>query len=35
MISYILKEPACLEPQEEEKPIPHGSEVLVRVRKFS
>lgn len=32
MISYILKEPACLEPQEEEKPIPHDSEVLVRVK---
>ena len=32
MISYILKEPKCVEAQEGPKPVPQGREVLVRIR---
>ncbi|MGM9640217.1 MAG: zinc-binding dehydrogenase [Faecousia sp.] len=32
MISYILKEPKRVEPQEGPKPVPQGHEALVRVR---
>lgn len=32
MISYILKQPHCVEPVEEVKPVPTGHEVLVRIK---
>lgn len=32
MISYILKEPKCVEAQEGEKPVPQGHEALIRIQ---
>lgn len=32
MISYILKEPKCVEPQEGPKPVPQGHDALIRIQ---